>query len=637
MVGRLNVSAMRLVATPAAALATSSGQLPPIGTPPGQLGVVQGQGTVAFTLNGVPRWVIDVSRFGGTPNLTVTTTPQQTTTITLKNAQFPGTQISADLVLVVRQTGPLGTPGDFAFTFGGFHGQVILEQWLAGNQVMQATITLHDDVCPLGTASKLAASGSAHARFLPSWLMAIDGSSIAGISGLGPAISSDSLVIQLLSPTDPSINNHPKSKRTLLTLFAGTREWELTPVVTDLGIGRLAAARGLFNRIEIEAGEGSTGDVSRELLATSPGVVGLTLALAGGISDLDGHPFSLALAAPSYAIAFDASTDHSQGDQTFLTARFGPSPAWLVADGFALQVGDAAGPPGFEAETLRQTVTSVRCRPALIAVAAPMSGSPGVAAQPIMLADALLPIVASLGTSPGWGIAVGPNVPGRPRMSLPDFAVSMLRRDDLFALDFLFFNLALEAGGGNPPQIVRKDPSQASYLVARFNSPQNIAEQAYLEEFTDTGGHPAPPGGDLQNFGAETPGTGSFPLIAQARAAGPSRLAFRVPTGTDALPFSLNELLSWAKLEQSVVPVAQAPDPHQTGVPEPPKIVPLPAIREPQATETAIEAPWRLYLSPNYSGAWAHSATPVTLGARTELWHTRLAVRAAARARLHRR
>ncbi|MFL5284346.1 MAG: hypothetical protein ACJ8AW_25985, partial [Rhodopila sp.] len=103
--------------------------------------------------------------------------------------------------------------------------------------------------------------------------------------------------------------------------------------------------------------------------------------------------------------------------------------------------------------------------------------------------------------------------------------------------------------------------------------------------------------------------------------------AFRLPSGTDALPYTLADLLNWVKLEQSVVPVAQAPDPNQIGVPEPPPIQPLPTIHQPQPTETAIEAPWRLFLSPNYSGAWAHWSMPVTLGGRTELWHTRLAVR----------
>ena len=128
--------------------------------------------------------------------------------------------------------------------------------------------------------------------------------------------------------------------------------------------------------------------------------------------------------------------------------------------------------------------------------------------------------------------------------------------------------------------------------------------------------------------GLEKPGSSpDFPLLAPTRTAGPSRLAFRLPAGTNALPYSLPDLLDWVRLEQSVVPVAQTPDINQPGVPEPPPIIPAPVIREPQVTETAIEAPWRLFLSPNYSRAWAHSATPVTLDNRTELWHARLAVR----------
>jgi hypothetical protein len=54
------------------------------------------------------------------------------------------------------------------------------------------------------------------------------------------------------------------------------------------------------------------------------------------------------------------------------------------------------------------------------------------------------------------------------------------------------------------------------------------------------------------------------------------------------------------------------------------------APREPDPIETAIEAPYRLLLSPHAGAAWAH-ATDVVKGAsgRVELWHTRLGVRAA--------
>ena len=327
MTGRLNIAAVRSAA--ASPIPTPS-PLPPIGNP-GTLGVMPGPGTVTFTLNGTPRWIIDVSRFSGTPSLTVQGTPQRETTVTLKNALLPGTQVPADFVLVIGPAGLLGTPGDIKFAFGGFHAQVVLERWLAGTQAMESSVTLAGDVCALGAASKLAVSGAAHAVFLPNWLMAVGAPSLATISGLGAPLPSDALIIKLLLAADPSISTHPKSKRTQLILVAGTHAWPLTPQVTDVGIGKLNAAPGLFNKIEIEAGEGSTGDVARELLATSSSATGLSLAVAGGITDLDGHPFALALASPSYAIAFDASADHSQGDQTFLTARFGLKRVFLVS------------------------------------------------------------------------------------------------------------------------------------------------------------------------------------------------------------------------------------------------------------------------------------------------------------------
>lgn len=52
-----------------------------------------------------------------------------------------------------------------------------------------------------------------------------------------------------------------------------------------------------------------------------------------------------------------------------------------------------------------------------------------------------------------------------------------------------------------------------------------------------------------------------------------------------------------------------------------------PKLREPYATETAIELPWRLQLSPHGKGAFAHSAAVVDHAGRVELWHTRLGTR----------
>jgi hypothetical protein len=62
----------------------------------------------------------------------------------------------------------------------------------------------------------------------------------------------------------------------------------------------------------------------------------------------------------------------------------------------------------------------------------------------------------------------------------------------------------------------------------------------------------------------------------------------------------------------------------------------LPEVRQPRTDETAIEAPFRLILSPSSQGGWAHALRPVTAKStpgpeRTELWHSRLGVREAGR------
>jgi len=56
-------------------------------------------------------------------------------------------------------------------------------------------------------------------------------------------------------------------------------------------------------------------------------------------------------------------------------------------------------------------------------------------------------------------------------------------------------------------------------------------------------------------------------------------------------------------------------------------IIPEPSA--PKVSETAIETPYRLILSPNKLGAWLHSTGPVSHDGRTELWHTRLGVESA--------
>ncbi|MET0908985.1 MAG: hypothetical protein ABWZ99_05900, partial [Ilumatobacteraceae bacterium] len=67
-------------------------------------------------------------------------------------------------------------------------------------------------------------------------------------------------------------------------------------------------------------------------------------------------------------------------------------------------------------------------------------------------------------------------------------------------------------------------------------------------------------------------------------------------------------------------------DPGRITVPRPRQQL----SRPPTQLETALEAPWRLIISPSSKGGWTHATSPVgAQGAehRVELWHTRLGVR----------
>lgn len=184
----------------------------------------------------------------------------------------------------------------------------------------------------------------------------------------------------------------------------------------------------------------------------------------------------------------------------------------------------------------------------------------------------------------------------------PSLSASVLRREDMLALRFDLYNLVRDKGN-----LVRQNAAQPAYVVATLgygadHAPQNVGEQAFLEtDDSGTAGEPLADPGDVQ-----------------ARLAGPTRLAFRVPDATTSIPFTLQALLDLPQLEQSVVPAALPPLADPASVPE---------IREPEDTETRIETPWKLVLSPHAGSAWAHASSPVVRNGRTELWHTRLAVR----------
>ncbi len=124
---------------------------------------------------------------------------------------------------------------------------------------------------------------------------------------------------------------------------------------------------------------------------------------------------------------------------------------------------------------------------------------------------------------------------------------------------------------------------------------------------------------DADKTGDEHP---TEPPVA-ARMAGSSQLIFTLKPG-EYLDYTIEGLLDWSKLTPRLVPGADGPKEE----------LKKPYIINPLSTQpdvpgfTALEMPYRLYLSPNSRGAWKHRKNPIATDEnRVELWHTRLGTR----------
>ncbi len=187
--------------------------------------------------------------------------------------------------------------------------------------------------------------------------------------------------------------------------------------------------------------------------------------------------------------------------------------------------------------------------------------------------------------------------PVRPQTQKKNFSADVIRAGDLLVLRLDFYNIRLKPNPGGK-QLVTDGPGD-SFIVAHF-PPQHIAEQAFAED---------------------NPGDPLLPPPVAARLAGESRLVFYLNPALLPLEFSLESILG--ALSQCATLVSDR-------ITQPPPTPPVGGTAEfggALSQFSAIEAPWRLVLSPHPEARWIHSTQPVTDGTKTELWHTRLGVR----------
>jgi hypothetical protein len=195
-----------------------------------------------------------------------------------------------------------------------------------------------------------------------------------------------------------------------------------------------------------------------------------------------------------------------------------------------------------------------------------------------------------------------------------NFVVKVVRPQDLLELIFEFVQVDFVQPAGGQPGIVKG--LQQSFLAVYFH-PQHMAEEAVYEN-AGTFSLPPQQSWDPQPAGSPAPPP---PGSMQARLSGPSRLVFTIPNGA-VIPYTLEGLLeAMQALPPNLSPLVKWRPPgclqaffiYPWGAPKPP------VIGFPSQRITAIEAPYRLILSPDEQGCWEHSNTPVTHLNRTEL------------------
>ncbi len=561
----------------------------------GAASLVTGPGRAAFWLDGQERWVIDTKRFGGRPRLTVDATPEGTK-LQLTGAYFPGTEIPAGLTCTVTKSRMR-----LELEFGQFVCDLSLERWLAGLERARAPVSLGGPATKLGAAALLLLSGRARAEFSPDWTLRVDGRQIATLNGL----PSDQFTLRLPTTLEPSLLHSPPARRTALTLERGAHPWQLSPVLP----AGWSLSGAPWTRLQGEAALSARGEARHAILAEAPGQ-----------AELKAGPIILPITKATLALT---------GDHQALVARYAEAPTWIHQGGVSLLVGDGPQVEPLAITARGGALERVHVAPALLGVNAPLDGALTEAtwnpegSRLVIAANEEQPPLKEF---PVTIIDGQINLPPRqteieppPVVALPsNLQISVIRPEDMLVLRFEFVGLTLQTGGDKPARLVRKSPQ--AYIIAHF-PPQHIAEQAFFEA--------------IKASDSETP---AEPPV-QARMAGPSRLVFKVPAAVTEIPYTLEELLSWIKHEQSVSPVA-LPPPVSVGeilkeeedcgcAPVTPGLRwPPPKVTAPEQYHTAIEAPYRVILSTNKHAAWAHAVAPVTQGgAWTELWHTRLGVK----------
>lgn len=581
------------------------------------------------------KWSADTTRFAGTPKLKVAARKNNSEIIiTLTRSRFPGLDLSADFtarLFIVNGVEKM----ELQFPFCGFSAEVDLVDWLNGKTPAEAHVFFDDTICRVTEGVNLRAGGSTNAQFYPSWLFLFGGvQHIVELTTSGETIHSRVLALALLAPGMPSTLPLPANRRS--ALFIPEQEAFNIPLWPERVTGwRVLSPLPAFHSLAIEADERINGVVRRAVIAAGLPANGLFFQPGADLLNDYMVPFAIPLQMPVYAAVY-------QGDGTRLGAALlavrtqlplalhtercslglGPMPR---KPGFMLLDIPGAGEPWIGAPPNGSGLQPQGLHFVLIATAPHLNETvvdpmPPLATSTMVLSIA--PLNRPLALAEGE-INVSDSDPYA-RIRLPEWTLTQIVRPrDLMVLGLQFLGLRPEFHGIDPGHLLRS-PNDVPRIVVYF-PPQSIGEQAFIETtYTTADDVPATP----INY----------------RSAGLSRLVFDVKDGITEIPYTIEHLLDWngenlkPRLDDRALSASESSAPVYArqgliktrlahGWFTPAATSERIYIKKfpPPLDSTAIEAPYRLLLSPDQHGYWDTAvSTAMAASPRVDLWHARL-------------
>ncbi len=540
----------------------------------GRVEVRHEAGRAEFWLDGVRRWVLDAEVFAEGARLSVARTATGTITCTLDGARFAGTNIVADMQVLVERSG-FGWACRIALPQHGIARSVDLLRWLGG-EALAWSAPLGGELYA-GAHANLRAARATRVSLDRDWKWTQSGTFRFRFKGRVTTLRNASVTV---SPAAYS-NEHPlafhPSPCSHMLLVAAKHVWNAS--VAHLLETPVLAVDGhtpLFDRVRIDARDAVDGTARSAISFSSSAHQAFSGTLHGEMTGLDGQPTLLQLERATYTVA--AEGEHHES--AFFAAL--TSPVLAVSGNHAvhfdgqLEITHSSKNPRGPAAKLGAKDIWIRLHEhpaqALLEFKLPQGyqlPALHIADDVNFLARAWDSIVEALRSAFGKH---------RLQASLDQVQLRVIMPQNMLFLDFDFSGMQLSMHGGRP-WLERRQLAGAAYAVAGLTAyypPQSLQEQSFYED--NLGDDSVPPPGERLGVPVQT------------SLSGPSRLRFRLPATVfgkhNRLPFTLETLLRWNTYTF------------------------VPGDGKRPAAGSQIEVPYRLFLTTGTGVAFQHDIEP---------------------------